>query len=189
MRRPVLILVLAATALTAAPTALATCGSAVTFDHEVRQARTIWWASVTGANVVGEQLVLNVRVLDVVKGEAPETPNGSVGAVSIFYCGPPLTPKQLRAEEEAWVGTSSLFVGNYRPGYGNFSAFPGVITATGMTPHQQYEKAKADLGITSAPVVVPQAGRWPWALAGLLIVAVAAAFVFGMRRRGHRRTV
>ena len=78
------------------------------------------------------------------------------------------------------VGQHRLFIGSY-PGYGTFSQVPRPISAVGMTPHQQYERARFDLGHPVGSIPVSHIVWWPLMLVAVVIVLLAS-FVLVMRR-------
>jgi hypothetical protein len=155
MRRPTLILTVALSgSLLFQVPALATCPSDVPFDAAVSQAQTVWRGTVTDAGVTGAaapgQWGLTVKVMDVLKGSGPETPNGARGTVFVSGCGPALDQEQSRAVATEFLGDTRLFIGRFDGSV--FVEHFGPVETNGMSEREQYQRALMTIGLRRPPV-------------------------------------
>lgn len=181
MRRTLLALVPAVSAvvLVAVP-ASATC-VARPFDQMVREADAVWWGTVTGAAVRGpggNNWTLTVRITQVLEGgeHAGETAKYFTGS-----CGPALSRQQGEQYAQQQVDQQLLFVGTYTSG-GLSQMADGF--RPGMSAPQQRRRALADLrtpNVSASPLAPFVSGGFSWWVA-VVVIALLALVSFGVMR-------
>ena len=162
------------------------------FDTAVRQARVVWWGTVTGTqhepptSDFSGGWTLKVRLQDVLKGP------GSVGETHPAI--PALCSMTVFSQKaaERYVGQTLLFIGHFYRDV--LVPAADVLTPQGLSPQQQFQRALNDLGLQRTPSPSPlaplAAGGFPlWAiivLAALVVVVAVGSFVVARRRRTSR---
>ena len=159
------------------------------FDTAVRQARVVWWGTVTGmqheppTSDFSGGWTLAVRLQDVLKGP------GSVGETHPAI--PALCSMTVFSQKaaERYVGQTLLFMGRLQGDV--LVPFVQVFKPQGLSPEQQYQRALKDLTRSVSPLAPFEAGGLPlWVIVAVVlavaVVLVAAGTSFVSRRRRTR---